>query len=69
VGEELHLAGAGLEGVEGGPVGGIERERGQELPARLELDPAGQGLAPLVDARRDLLVDLGLQCPERLASP
>jgi hypothetical protein len=66
VGDELHVARVVLERVEGGAARRVQRERGQELPAGLELYAAGESLAPFVDTLRHRPVDPRLQRAERL---
>ena len=60
-----HLARLALQRVEGDAVGRVERERGEELPARLDLHASRERRAPRVDPLGHLALDARLERLER----
>ena len=54
-----------LQRVEGGAIGGVEGERGEELPARLDLHASRERRAPRANPLGHLALDLRLERLER----
>ena len=63
--DERHFPRIALQRVEGGAIGGVQRERGEELPARLDLHASRERRAPRANPLGHLALDLRLERLER----
>ena len=63
--DERHFLRIALQRVEGGAIGGVQRERGEELPARLDLHAPRERRASRANPLGHLALDLRLERLER----